>query len=174
MFWLMTHEVRSLLCDQCFGFPTVSQETPTFWSSQFKLIQSILCLLFRFMNLRFWSSWVGPSLACGCTVVIKPPKLTPFSALTIADLAIKSGIPPGVLNVVMGDAPIIGNSLLKSPQVRKITFTGSTAAGKKLMACAAETVKKVSLELGGNAPFIFFDDADLEVAVKASAYMTNS
>ncbi|KAJ0508770.1 putative succinate-semialdehyde dehydrogenase (NAD(+)) [Helianthus annuus] len=111
---------------------------------------------------------VGPALACGCTVVIKPSELTPFSALAAAELAIQSGIPPGVLNVVMGDAPKIGNSLLESRQVRKITFTGSTAVGKKLMAGAAETVKKVSLELGGNAPFIIFDDADLEVAVKAS------
>ncbi|XP_076934565.1 succinate-semialdehyde dehydrogenase, mitochondrial-like [Bidens hawaiensis] len=111
---------------------------------------------------------VAPALACGCTVVIKPSELTPLSALAAAELALQSGIPPGVLNVVMGDAPNIGNSILESPQVRKITFTGSTAVGKKLMAGAAETVKKVSPELGGNAPFIIFDDADLEAALKAS------
>ncbi|KAK1440090.1 hypothetical protein QVD17_05915 [Tagetes erecta] len=111
---------------------------------------------------------VGPALACGCTVVVKPSELTPFTALAVAELALRSGIPPGVLNVVMGDAPKIGNYLLESRQVRKITFTGSIAVGKKLMASAAETVKKVSLELGGNAPFIIFDDADLEVALKAS------
>ncbi|XP_076892470.1 succinate-semialdehyde dehydrogenase, mitochondrial-like [Bidens hawaiensis] len=88
---------------------------------------------------------VAPALACGCTVVIKPSELTPLSALAAAELALQSGIPPGVLNVVMGDASKIGNSLLESPQVRKITFTGSTAVGKKLMAGAAETVKKVIL-----------------------------
>ncbi|XP_076916855.1 succinate-semialdehyde dehydrogenase, mitochondrial-like [Bidens hawaiensis] len=111
---------------------------------------------------------VAPALACGCTVVIKPSELTPLTALAAAELALQSGIPPGVLNVVMGDAPKIGNALLESPQVRKITFTGSTAVGKKLMVGAAETVKKVSLELGGNAPFVIFDDADLEAALKAS------
>ncbi|KAF4389020.1 hypothetical protein F8388_026749 [Cannabis sativa] len=128
---------------------------------------------------------VGPALACGCTVVIKPSELTPLTALAAAELSIQAGIPPGVLNVVMGNAPAIGDALLTSTQVRKITFTGSTAVGKKLMAGAAETVKKstvlvaqvriktdvmlkysVSLELGGNAPCIVFDDADLDVAVK--------
>nr|GEU78805.1 succinate-semialdehyde dehydrogenase, mitochondrial [Tanacetum cinerariifolium] len=111
---------------------------------------------------------VGPALACGCTVVIKPSELTPLTALAAAELALQAGIPPGVLNVVMGDAISIGTSLVESPQVRKITFTGSTAVGKKLMAGAADTVKKVSLELGGNAPCIIFDDADLEVALKGS------
>ncbi|KAL4554524.1 hypothetical protein LXL04_039355 [Taraxacum kok-saghyz] len=111
---------------------------------------------------------VGPALACGCTVVIKPSELTPLTALAAAELALQSGIPPGVLNVVMGDAIKIGTALTESPQVRKITFTGSTAVGKKLMAGAADTVKKVSLELGGNAPCIVFDDADLEVAIKGS------
>ncbi|KAF5803425.1 putative succinate-semialdehyde dehydrogenase (NAD(+)) [Helianthus annuus] len=111
---------------------------------------------------------VGPALACGCTVVIKPSELTPLTALAAAELALQSGIPPGVLNVVMGDPPSIGDSLLESTQVRKITFTGSTGVGKKLMAGASETVKKVSLELGGNAPCIIFDDADLELAVKGS------
>ncbi|XVE74251.1 hypothetical protein DITRI_Ditri12bG0002000 [Diplodiscus trichospermus] len=111
---------------------------------------------------------VGPALACGCTVVVKPSELTPLTALAAAELALQAGIPQGVLNVVMGNAPDIGDSLLASPQVRKITFTGSTAVGKKLMAGAAGTVKRVSLELGGNAPCIVFDDADLDVAVKGA------
>ncbi|XP_035834172.1 succinate-semialdehyde dehydrogenase, mitochondrial isoform X1 [Helianthus annuus] len=109
---------------------------------------------------------VGPALASGCTLVIKPSELTPLIALAAAELALQLGIPPGVLNVVMGDPPSIGVSLLESTQVRKITFTGSTGVGKKLMAGASETVKKVSLELGRNAPCIIFDDADLELAVK--------
>ncbi|KAK8643684.1 hypothetical protein V6N13_012967 [Hibiscus sabdariffa] len=109
---------------------------------------------------------VGPALACGCTAVVKPSELTPLTALAAAELALQAGIPPGVLNVVMGNASDIGDALLASPQVRKITFTGSTAVGKKLMAGAAGTVKRISLELGGNAPCIVFDDADLDVAVK--------
>ncbi|XP_009363333.2 succinate-semialdehyde dehydrogenase, mitochondrial-like [Pyrus x bretschneideri] len=111
---------------------------------------------------------VGPALACGCTVVIKPSEFTPLTALAAAELALQAGIPPGVVNVVMGSASEIGDALLASPQVRKITFTGSTTVGKKLMAGAAGTVKKVSLELGGNAPCIVFDDADLDVAVKGA------
>ncbi|GMI90038.1 ENLARGED FIL EXPRESSION DOMAIN 1, SUCCINIC SEMIALDEHYDE DEHYDROGENASE [Hibiscus trionum] len=111
---------------------------------------------------------VGPALACGCTVVVKPSELTPLTALAAAELALQAGIPPGVLNVVMGNASDIGDALLESPQVRKITFTGSTAVGKKLMAGAAGTVKRISLELGGNAPCIVFDDADLDVAVKGA------
>ncbi|KAF5206465.1 Succinate-semialdehyde dehydrogenase protein [Thalictrum thalictroides] len=111
---------------------------------------------------------VGPALACGCTVVIKPSELTPLTALAAAELSVQAGIPPGAVNVVMGNASEIGDALLESPLVRKITFTGSTAVGKKLMAGAARTVKKVSLELGGNAPCIVFDDADLDVAVKGS------
>ncbi|KAJ0043254.1 hypothetical protein Pint_18077 [Pistacia integerrima] len=111
---------------------------------------------------------VGPALACGCTVVIKPSELTPLTALAAAELALQAGIPPGAVNVVMGNAPDIGDALLASPQVRKITFTGSTAVGKKLMAGAAGTVKRVSLELGGNAPCIVFDDADLDVAIKGT------
>ncbi|XP_077244390.1 aldehyde dehydrogenase 5F1 isoform X1 [Tasmannia lanceolata] len=111
---------------------------------------------------------VGPALACGCTVVIKPSELTPLTALAAAELSLQAGIPPGVVNVVMGNASDIGDTLLASPQVRKITFTGSTAVGKKLMAGASGTVKKVSLELGGNAPCIVFDDADLDVAVKGA------
>ncbi|KAK3152258.1 hypothetical protein QOZ80_2BG0156490 [Eleusine coracana subsp. coracana] len=111
---------------------------------------------------------VGPALACGCTVVVKPSEFTPLTALAAADLALQAGIPAGALNVVMGNAPEIGDALLESTQVRKITFTGSTAVGKKLMAGSANTVKKVSLELGGNAPCIVFDDADIDVAVKGS------
>ncbi|KAJ8761175.1 hypothetical protein K2173_001231 [Erythroxylum novogranatense] len=111
---------------------------------------------------------VGPALASGCTVVVKPSELTPLTALAAAELALQAGIPPGALNVVMGNASEIGGALLTSTKVRKITFTGSTAVGKKLMAGAAETVKRLSLELGGNAPCIVFDDADLEVAVKGA------
>jgi succinate-semialdehyde dehydrogenase len=111
---------------------------------------------------------VGPALACGCTVVIKPSELTPLTALAAAELSLQAGIPPGAVNVVMGNASAIGDALLASPEVRKITFTGSTAVGKKLMAGAAGTVKKVSLELGGNAPCIIFDDADLDVAIKGT------
>ncbi|KAF7084017.1 hypothetical protein CFC21_087718 [Triticum aestivum] len=111
---------------------------------------------------------VGPALACGCTVVVKPSEFTPLTALAAADLALQAGIPAGALNVVMGNAPEIGGELMQSTQVRKITFTGSTAVGKKLMAGSANTVKKVSLELGGNAPCIVFDDADIDVAVKGS------
>uniref|UniRef100_A0A9I9DL01 Succinate-semialdehyde dehydrogenase n=1 Tax=Cucumis melo TaxID=3656 RepID=A0A9I9DL01_CUCME len=111
---------------------------------------------------------VGPALASGCTVVIKPSELTPLTALAAAELSLQAGIPPGVVNVVMGDASAIGDAILASSQVRKITFTGSTAVGKKLMAGAAGTVKRVSLELGGNAPCIIFDDADVDVAVKGS------
>ncbi|KAM3683991.1 hypothetical protein ACB098_11G008300 [Castanea mollissima] len=111
---------------------------------------------------------VGPALACGCTVVIKPSELTPLTALAAAELSLQAGIPPGVVNVVMGNAADIGDALLASTQVRKITFTGSTAVGKKLMAGASGTVKRVSLELGGNAPCIVFDDADLDVAVKGA------
>ncbi|GMP64625.1 hypothetical protein CsSME_00025813 [Camellia sinensis var. sinensis] len=116
---------------------------------------------------------VGPALACGCTVVIKPSELTPLTALAAAELSLQAGIPPGAVNVVMGNASEIGDALIASPQVRKITFTGSTAVGKKLMAGAAGTVKKVSLELGGNAPCIIFDDADLDVAIKGTVFMIN-
>ncbi|GAB4836739.1 Succinate-semialdehyde dehydrogenase, mitochondrial [Ancistrocladus abbreviatus] len=111
---------------------------------------------------------VGPALACGCTIVIKPSEFTPLTTLAAAELSIQAGIPPGVVNVVMGNAQEIGEALLASTEVRKITFTGSTAVGKKLMAGASDTVKKVSLELGGNAPCIVFDDADLDVAVQGT------
>ena len=107
----------------------------------------------------------GAALAAGCTIVIKPASATPFSALALAALAIEAGIPPGVLNVVTGNAGIVGEVLTSSPVVRKLSFTGSTEVGKKLMAQCAGTVKKVSMELGGNAPFIVFDDANLDDAV---------
>jgi succinate-semialdehyde dehydrogenase/glutarate-semialdehyde dehydrogenase len=108
---------------------------------------------------------VGPALAAGCAMVVKPSELTPFSALAMAALGEEAGIPPGVLSVVTGDAKSIGGELTSNPIVRKLSFTGSTAVGKLLMAQCAGTVKKLSLELGGNAPFIVFDDADLDAAV---------
>jgi succinate-semialdehyde dehydrogenase/glutarate-semialdehyde dehydrogenase len=107
----------------------------------------------------------APALAVGCTVVAKPASQTPLSALALAELADQAGFPAGVFNVVTGDAREIGGELTANPLVRKLTFTGSTATGKILMAQSAATVKKVSLELGGNAPFIVFDDADLDSAV---------
>ena len=108
---------------------------------------------------------VAPALAAGCTVVCKPATQTPFSALALAELAHRAGIPAGVLNVVTGPAREIGGVLTGDARVRKLSFTGSTEIGKLLMAQCAKTMKKVSLELGGNAPFIVFDDADLDAAV---------
>jgi succinate-semialdehyde dehydrogenase/glutarate-semialdehyde dehydrogenase len=110
----------------------------------------------------------GPALAAGCTFVCKPASQTPFSALALAELAERAGIPKGVFNVVTGTATAIGGEMTTNPQVRKLTFTGSTAIGKKLMAQCAGTMKKVSMELGGNAPFIVFDDADLDAAVQGA------
>ncbi len=107
----------------------------------------------------------APALAAGCTVVAKPAGLTPFCALALAELAERAGIPAGVFNVVTGSATAIGGEMTKNPIVRKLTFTGSTEIGKTLMQQCAGTVKKISLELGGNAPFIVFDDADLDAAV---------
>ncbi|MBT5659572.1 MAG: NAD-dependent succinate-semialdehyde dehydrogenase [Rhodospirillaceae bacterium] len=107
----------------------------------------------------------APALAAGCPVVIKPSELTPFTALALAVLAERAGIPPGVFNVVTGMPTGIGGEMTANPLVRKLTFTGSTRVGKLLMAQSAETVKKVSLELGGNAPFIVFADADLDAAI---------
>ena len=107
----------------------------------------------------------GAALAAGCTVVAKPASQTPFTALALAELAQSAGLPPGVLNVVTGDAATIGGVLTSHPLVRKVSFTGSTAVGKQLLAQSAGTLKHVSLELGGNAPFIVFDDADLDSAV---------
>ena len=108
---------------------------------------------------------IGPALAAGCTAVVKPASQTPYSGLAWGALAEEAGIPAGVINIVTGSAAEIGAELTENPLVRKITFTGSTEVGKKLLAAAAGTVKKVSMELGGNAPFIVFDDADLERAV---------
>lgn len=110
----------------------------------------------------------GPALAAGCTAVIKPSEMTPFSALALAELATRAGIPKGVLNIVTGDAKEIGGEMTSNPIVKKLSFTGSTAVGKMLMAQCAPTVKKISLELGGNAPFIVFDDANLDEAVPAA------
>jgi len=108
----------------------------------------------------------GPALAAGCTFVCKPAQQTPYSALAMAELARRAGIPPGVLSLVTGrDARAIGGEMTSNPIVRKITFTGSTEVGKKLMVQSAGTLKKLSLELGGNAPFIVFEDADLDAAV---------
>jgi len=107
---------------------------------------------------------VAPALAAGCTVVIKPAEATPFSALVLAELAHRAGFPPGVLNVITGDAKAIGGEMCANPTVRKLSFTGSTAVGRLLMTQVAPTIKKLSLELGGNAPFIVFDDADLDAA----------
>jgi succinate-semialdehyde dehydrogenase/glutarate-semialdehyde dehydrogenase len=111
---------------------------------------------------------VSPALAAGCTAVIKPAPETPLTALAMAELAHRAGIPAGVLNVLTGDAPAIGEVWCESPTVRAIGFTGSTEVGKLLMRQAAGTVKKVGLELGGNAPFIVFDDADLAAAVEGA------
>ncbi|MCB5363827.1 NAD-dependent succinate-semialdehyde dehydrogenase [Pusillimonas sp. CC-YST705] len=108
---------------------------------------------------------VGPALAAGCTMVVKPSELTPLSALALGELALRAGVPPGVFNLVVGEAASIGKTLTDSPVVRKLSFTGSTGVGRKLMAQSAPTIKKLSLELGGNAPFIVFDDADLDAAV---------
>jgi succinate-semialdehyde dehydrogenase / glutarate-semialdehyde dehydrogenase len=107
---------------------------------------------------------VAPALAAGCTVVLKPAEQTPLSALALAELADRVGLPRGVLNILTGDAPSIGGELTANPKVRKLSFTGSTEIGKLLMKQSASTVKKISLELGGNAPFIVFDDADLDAA----------
>ncbi|MGG2396605.1 NAD-dependent succinate-semialdehyde dehydrogenase [Pseudomonas sp. SH1-B] len=112
---------------------------------------------------------VGPALAAGCTVVLKPASETPLSALALAVLGERAGIPAGVLNIVPGtDARAIGAELTGNPDVQKLSFTGSTGIGKLLMAQCATTIKKVSLELGGNAPFIVFDDADLDAAVQGA------
>jgi succinate-semialdehyde dehydrogenase/glutarate-semialdehyde dehydrogenase len=110
----------------------------------------------------------GPAIAAGCTVVLKPASQTPFSALALAELAERAGVPPGVFNVITGPATEIGAELTSHPTVRKVSFTGSTEIGKLLMAQSASTVKKLSLELGGNAPFIVFEDADLDAAVEGA------
>jgi len=110
----------------------------------------------------------GAALAAGCTMIVKPAGETPYSALALAELGERAGLPPGVLNVITGRAAEIGQTLTQSPRVRKISFTGSTQVGRALMRQAAEHIQKVSLELGGNAPFIVFDDADLDNAVEGA------
>jgi succinate-semialdehyde dehydrogenase/glutarate-semialdehyde dehydrogenase len=110
----------------------------------------------------------GPALAAGCTFVCKPATQTPYSALAMAELAHRAGIPKGVFNVITGPSTALGGEMTSNPIVRKLTFTGSTEVGKKLMAQCVGTLKKVSLELGGNAPFIVFDDADLDLAVQGA------
>ena len=111
---------------------------------------------------------VGPALAAGCAVVCKPASATPLSALAIAELAVRADIPAGVVNVLAGDTQAIGGELTANPEVRKLTFTGSTAVGTKLLEQCAATIKRTSMELGGNAPFIVFDDADLDAAVQGA------
>ncbi|NHZ44629.1 NADP-dependent succinate-semialdehyde dehydrogenase [Massilia aquatica] len=111
---------------------------------------------------------VGPALAAGCPMVVKPAELTPFSALALAELAERAGVPKGVLSVITGDSKAIGAEMTSNPLVRKLTFTGSTQVGRVLMEQCAPTIKKLSLELGGNAPFIVFDDADLDAAVEGA------
>ena len=114
---------------------------------------------------------IAPALAAGCTVVVKPAEQTPLSALALAELAVRAGFPPGVINIVTADADgsiAVGRTMCDSPVVRKLSFTGSTAVGRILMAQCAPTLKKLSLELGGNAPFIVFEDADLDAAVEGA------
>ena len=111
---------------------------------------------------------VAPALAVGCTVVAKPAGETPLTALALGELALRAGMPPGVLNLLTGEARAIGKAMCEHPAVRAIGFTGSTEVGKALMAQAAGTVKKVGLELGGNAPFIVFDDAHVDAAVEGA------
>ncbi|MEO9526796.1 NAD-dependent succinate-semialdehyde dehydrogenase [Roseibium sp.] len=108
---------------------------------------------------------LGAALASGCTMVMKPAEFTPFSALVYGVMAEKSGLPAGVINIITGDAPAIGEEMCENPALRKLTFTGSTRVGKLLAANAGRNMKKISMELGGNAPFIVFDDADLDRAV---------
>jgi succinate-semialdehyde dehydrogenase/glutarate-semialdehyde dehydrogenase len=110
----------------------------------------------------------GPALAAGCPIVIKPATQTPYSALALAELAQRAGVPAGVFNVLTGSAREIGGEMTSNPIVRKLTFTGSTEVGKILMSQCAQTIKKTSMELGGNAPFIVFDDADLDAAVEGA------
>jgi succinate-semialdehyde dehydrogenase/glutarate-semialdehyde dehydrogenase len=110
----------------------------------------------------------APALAAGCTVVVKPASQTPLTALALAELAQRAGIPPGVINVVTGSAAAIGGALTADPRVAKLSFTGSTETGRTLMAQCAATIKRISLELGGNAPFIVFDDADPDAAVEGA------
>ncbi len=110
----------------------------------------------------------GPALAAGCPMIVKPAEQTPFSALAMAELAHRAGVPKGIFSIITGHAPSIGGEMTSNPVVRKISFTGSTQTGRLLMRQSADTIKKLSLELGGNAPFIVFDDADLDAAVEGA------
>ena len=110
----------------------------------------------------------GPALAAGCPMIVRPADLTPFSALALAELAHRAGVPAGVFQVITGRSTVIGAEFTENPTVRKLSFTGSTEVGRKLIAQCAPTIKKVSMELGGNAPFIVFDDADLDAAVEGA------
>jgi aldehyde dehydrogenase (NAD+) len=130
------------------------------------VVAAIVPWNFPLMN-AVWK--VAPALACGCTVVLKPAELTPLSALKLGELALEAGIPPGVLNVVPGLGGVAGHSLVVHPLVDKVSFTGSPAVGKRIMAAAAPHCKRVTLELGGKSPNVVFDDADIESAVRASA-----
>src|SRR6266851_271828 len=131
-------------------------------------IEVVACITPWNFPLAMITRKAGPALGAGCTVVIKPAAQTPFSALALAELAERAGVPKGVLNIVTGSAKEIGAELTSNPIVRKLSFTGSTEVGKVLMAQCAGTIKKLSLELGGNAPFIVFDDADLDAAVEGA------
>ncbi len=111
---------------------------------------------------------LGPALAAGCTAVIKPSELTPLSAIAIGELAVEAGFPPGVVNIVTGDAATIGDAFFDDDRVRKLSFTGSTGVGQKLMAKGAKNLLRLSMELGGHAPFIVFEDADLDKAIAAA------
>ena len=130
------------------------------------VVAAIVPWNFPLMN-AVWK--IAPALACGCTVVLKPAELTPLSALTLGQIALEAGLPPGVLNVVPGFGPVAGQALIEHPDVDKISFTGSPAVGKQIMRYAAGSVKRVGLELGGKSPNIVFADADLDAAVRASA-----
>ena len=130
------------------------------------VVAAIVPWNFPLMN-AVWK--VAPALACGCTVVLKPAELTPLSALKLGELALEAGIPPGVLNVVPGSGGVAGQSLVEHPLVDKISFTGSPAVGKRIMAAAAPHCKRVTLELGGKSPNVVFADADIEAAVRASS-----
>ncbi|MBZ4261265.1 aldehyde dehydrogenase family protein, partial [Mycobacterium tuberculosis] len=111
---------------------------------------------------------VMPALAAGCSIGIKPSETTPLTLLRVAELATQAGVPDGVFNVVTGSAGAVGGELTSNPLVRKLSFTGSTEIGRQLMEQCAKDIKKVSLELGGNAPFIVFDDADIDKAVEGA------
>src|SRR6266851_1691474 len=131
-------------------------------------IEVVACITPWNFPLAMITRKAGPAIGAGCTVVLKPASQTPFSALALAELAERAGVPKGVLNIVTGSAKEIGAELTSNPIVRKLSFTGSTEVGKVLMAQCAGTIKKLSLELGGNAPFIVFEDADLDAAVEGA------